>query len=136
MAVPWLGLLTPVIDSGSPLGSVSLASNAEAGIGNAAFVIATNPLSLLATGGCSAAEIRRRRHPPSSCCPTVLVGKRSELPYAKTPLPPLVPLASAVSDPLVWAVLKKFASYGVEPIGVVGHHVGRPCRDRPPGWRG
>ena len=35
----------------SPLGSVSLARRAEAGNGNAVFVISTNPLSLLATGG-------------------------------------------------------------------------------------
>ena len=53
MTVPLLGLLTPVIDSGSPLGSVSLASSAEAGIESVVFSVATNPLSLLATGGCS-----------------------------------------------------------------------------------
>ena len=51
MTVPLLGLLTPVIDSGSPLGSVSLASSAEAAIESVVFMVATNPLSLLATGG-------------------------------------------------------------------------------------
>ena len=50
MTVPSIGLLTPVIDSGKPLGSVSLASSADAGIESAVFSVATNPLSLLACG--------------------------------------------------------------------------------------
>ena len=41
-----------------PIGVRVVGKQAEAGIDSVLFVIATNPLSLLATGGCGAAEIR------------------------------------------------------------------------------
>ena len=48
--MPLVGLLTPVIDTGKPPVSVSLASSADAAIVIELFSLTTKPLSLLATG--------------------------------------------------------------------------------------
>src|SRR5690606_35794782 len=50
LSVPLVAPLTPVIVNGSPLGSVSLASSADAEICNAVFCTVEKPLSFWATG--------------------------------------------------------------------------------------
>ena len=56
--------LTPVIVSGSPSGSLSLASSVEAGILSAVFWVVAKPLSATATGGLSVAgfTVRETTH--------------------------------------------------------------------------
>ena len=53
LAVPLTPPLTPVIVSGSPSGSLSLASSAELAMLSAVFWAAVKPLSFTATGGLS-----------------------------------------------------------------------------------
>src|SRR5690606_28954264 len=98
LTVALVAPLTPVIVTGSPLGSVSLASSADAEICSAVFCTVEKPLSLAATGGWLGGGCVTLSATVAEAVPP----RPSEIAYVK-PAAPVSSFAGVTLLELIWA---------------------------------